>query len=139
MADHHHLAFVVILGGQPPDHGLDSQGREQGRRGARNEEAFHLLSGAHGGLPLLEEAEILERLCALPVLDEELRPRAEFLGKIGAWSRGPDRDEPVRFREGERVEQHGIDDAEDRGARSDSERESRYRDGGEAGTLEQGP
>ena len=45
------------------------------------------------------------------------------------------RDETVRVREGQRLEEHGVEDAEDGGGRADAERERKDGGGGEAGAV----
>ena len=47
----------------------------------------------------------------------------------------PDRHETGRFLEGQTLDEHGVDDREDRRVRADAQGERRDRDGGEAGVL----
>src|SRR5206468_2889576 len=49
----------------------------------------------------------------------------------------PEGHQPVRFRIRQRLEQHAIDDAEDRRVRPDAEREREHGHGGEAGDFQQ--
>ena len=51
----------------------------------------------------------------------------------------PNRHETIDVAIGQRAEQHGFDDAEDRGRRPDAKRQRHHRDDGEARTLAQQP
>jgi hypothetical protein len=48
-------------------------------------------------------------------------------------------DEPIRFLEGQRPEQHGIHDAEERGVRADAEGQHANHRQGKCGGAEQNP
>jgi hypothetical protein len=52
---------------------------------------------------------------------------------------GVERDEPVRFRVGQWMEQDGVDDAEDGSVGADAEGQGDERDQREARALDQGP
>ena len=137
VADDDDLAFLILLCGQPPDDGFDTERGEQRGRGGRHEEALHVAVRAHGGLQRLEQREILERLCVLPVLDIELCPDTEIARHVRPRSGCPNRDEPIGLREPERVDQHGMDDAENRRVGPDGQRERQHRRSREPRCLSQ--
>ena len=55
------------------------------------------------------------------------------------WAAVLEADERVRLRVGQRLEQHGVDDAEDRGVRADAEREREHGRERERGPAHQPP
>ena len=82
------------------------------------------------------ERDVLDAGNALAVLEVQLIRHAELLGLIRPGGRAADMDEPVRVRERQRLEEHDIDDAENRGVRADGERERRDDDEREARRAE---
>ena len=81
--------------------------------------------------------EVLERLCVLLVLDIELVPESEIARHVRPRSGCPNRDETIGLGERERVDQHGVNDAENRRVGSDGQRERQYRCRREHGCLSQ--
>ena len=125
-------AAVVLIGGQPAVQRLRAQRREERRRRLGQEELVDMPFRSCRGRAGAVEPDVLEPGCALAVLEIQLIRHAELLGLIGAGGRAGDVDEPVRVRERQRLEEHGVDDAEDRRVRSDGERERRDDDEREA-------
>ena len=69
---------------------------------------------------------------ALAVLEIQFVRHAELLGLIGSRGRPADVDEPIGVGVRQPLEEHDLDEAEDRRARSDGERERRDDDEREA-------
>ena len=86
--------------------------------------------------PRPDERHVLERVAALAPVEE--RRVADVAGRSGRAALA-DRDEPIGIRVRQRAEQHGVEDAEDRGVRADAERQRHERDGREAGRTPKQP
>ena len=121
-------AAVVLVGRQPPMQGHHAKRREERRRSLRHEELVDLTFGARRRRSSTVNRGVLDSGHALAVCEVQLVRNAELLGLIRPWSRPADMDEPVRIRERQRLQEHHLDDAEDRSVRSDGEGE-RHHDG----------
>ena len=82
------------------------------------------------------ERHVLERVAALAPVEE--RGVADVAGRSGRAALA-DHDEPIGIRVRQRAQQHGVEDAEDRGVRADAERQRHERDRREAGRAPQQP
>jgi hypothetical protein len=123
---------VVPIGGQPPEQRLGAQRREERRRRLRQKKLVDLPFRARGGRTGAVQPDVFEPGDALAVFEVQFIRNAELLWLIGSGRGSADMDEPIRLRERQRLEEHGIDDAEDRDVRSDGERERRHDDEREA-------
>ncbi len=85
---------------------------------------------------LTPQTDAGQRPVLIPVREIQRRIGTEII-YIHAWSGMPDPHELVRVRIWQRLDQHRVDDAEDRGGRADAERERQHRSKRECGPSRQ--
>ena len=137
VAQNHHgrragLVFIIVE--QAADGRLSSQCGEAVSRYAHTGQTMRLaLAGEVVTSPVVNADVFEDRLLRPPIA--EVRVGDRHGGEVRAAFAQPD--EPLGFRVGQRTEQHGIHDAEDRRVRSDAQCDREHGHRGEAGIVQQ--
>ena len=137
--DHHPVVPVGPLVGREraAQHRSDAQGREEARHHELGDELLRRPLARQVDAVVVEARHRRERRVAfLPPQVVERGDDVRAAGTLGALL--PDGDEAPGLVEGEALEEHGVDDREDRGVRADAQRERRDRHGGKTGILREG-
>ena len=115
-----------------PSGGAGPHDAEEGRRDLHAVDAHRLRPAGEHRLDAVERREVLEDGVLPPVVQEVGRRRCPAARTIRVRAR-PQRHEAVRPLVGQRLEQHGVDEAEDGRVRADPERQGQHGDRGETG------
>ncbi len=144
--DHDRMAARpdVVLPGEDPAHGGSHS--ESLEEGAGNEVGAHAL-GSFPGAHMRRSQEVGEDAFEDPAaiaksFEHRVGDRGQHLavvmGEAGERARGVEDHEPFGIAHGQRTDQELIDEPEDRGIRTDAEREREDDDEGEPGALAEG-
>jgi hypothetical protein len=127
---------VLFRKEQAAGSGPDSQHREQARGDGVDIESLGLTRARQVHGPPGDGLDLLKRLALdFPIRIVCRRGRASRETDTGGVF--PKKNQPVRIEEWQRFEQHGVDDAENRGVGADSERQDQHRERGESRILSQ--
>src|SRR2546425_2658046 len=139
VTQHDHMAFtglILIRQKGAPENGADFQDL---KKTGGNEQAGHVLSNlisCKRKTLVLVGSHLLEVMTLISPMEEVVRGDGS---SVPARRRVyfPDLYQPVRIRERQRTQQHGVDDTEHGGVRANAQSERDHGDSGETGTLSQ--
>ena len=116
------------------EHRRDAEGREEARHDELRDELLRPAVAGEVDPVVVETGHRRER--RFPLLPPAVVERGDDVLAAGTLrALFPDRHETGRLLEGQTLDEHGVDDREDRRVRADAQGESRDRDGGEAGVF----
>ena len=127
---------IFLFGEGAAQDGPAAQQAEDPRRDERRGHALRIAVAADRALAEPEALDRVGMLQLLPETDEVEGVERDPLPNLGRAGRlGVEPHQPLRVREGERPDQRGVDDGQERTAGADHQRESQRGDGGVEGTA----
>jgi hypothetical protein len=127
---------MVSLGEPTAEHRLNTERLEHAVGHGAQPRLLGVADPGYGHSAVCEESEVLEGPVFVAIGEVEIRRQPERAG-IQTGRDVPQAHELVRLRVRQRLEQHGVDDTEDRGVRADSEREREHGRERERGPAQQ--
>jgi hypothetical protein len=108
---------VVGLGERPAEHRLHAERRKHSMRNEQRARLLRIADAGYAGAAIAKHANVLQRL-RLVAIGEVHRHGHPDQALAEPRRRVRKRDEPVRVRIRQRLQQHGVHDAEDRRRRA---------------------